>query len=370
MNRQPDISARPLLIGGMHRSGTSLTASLFAAAGLDLGPELLGANASNPMGHFEDLGILQFHCRALAAQGLGYEGYTAGGRVSVPSILEPEADDLLAARMRRGEAWGWKEPRTTLFLDFWQDRLPDARHVFVFRSPWEVADSLFRRGDNTFALNPMFVLDVWTHYNRLIIDFVSRHPTRCLVFEISQVVNDPDRVFSAVRSQLGVPLARPADLYRSELFTHDRGLTHAAIVRAAAPDAWRTYQELVEIADSGTAAAAAGSRTLPAGECALVEWAKASRAESRAAQASREQAEREQAERERLERERAERKARRRPWAVVKRALDRASRAVVRWLKPDVATVPPALERERPAASPDLIPFPRLSTDSSVEQAA
>lgn len=74
----------------------------------------------------------------------------------MPVTFEEEARELLAVRVRSGVAWGWKEPRTTLFLDFWQERLPDARHLFVFQRPWEVVDSLFRRGDDTFVRNPAF----------------------------------------------------------------------------------------------------------------------------------------------------------------------------------------------------------------------
>lgn len=280
MSCAPDIAARPLLVGGMHRSGTSLTASLVASAGIDLGPELLGANASNPAGHFEDIGFQGFHERALAAQGLGGEGYTATGRGRVPEALEAEARDLLAARMRPGVAWGWKEPRTTLYLDFWQERLPDARHLFVFRRPWEVADSLFRRGDETFLLNPAFAFDVWTHYNRLILDFVQRHPERCVVLEISQVIADPIGTFAEVRTRLDVPLRRPARRYRDELFTRDDVSTRAALVRTIAPDAWTTYLELRRLAGSSQDVEVPGSRNVRVGDWAIHEWARASRAES------------------------------------------------------------------------------------------
>jgi len=280
MSRSSDASARPLLVGGMHRSGTSLTASLVASAGIDLGPELLGANDSNPAGHFEDLGIQDFHCRALVARGLCSEGYTATSQGEVPAALEPRADELLAERMRPGVAWGWKEPRTTLFLDYWQRRLPQARHMFVFRRPWEVADSLFRRGDRTFLENPMFAFDVWAHYNRLILDFARRHPSRCVVFNITQVIADPQRVLAEVRSRLDVPIGRPAARYREELFSLDAGFIRATIVRGVAPEAWQTYVDLCSLAgvtDELTTQAAAEASL---GECAVLEWARASRAEA------------------------------------------------------------------------------------------
>lgn len=359
-------AAQPLIIGGMHRSGTSLTASLFASAGIDLGAELLGVNASNPMGHFEDVGFFSFHRRALVAQGLGSEGYTATARGDVPAALEKEAHDLLAARTRPGTAWGWKDPRTTLFLDFWQERLPDARHVFVFRRPWEVADSLFRRGDDTFTLNPAFALDVWTHYNRLILDFVSRHPARCLVFEISQVIADPDAVVAAVRSRLDVPLAAPDRRYVDSLFSRDDAATRATLVRTLAPEAWRTYLELRDLAGSA-AGADAIDRSQPLGECAVLEWARASRAANLAAEAeariraeteARVRAEADERLRveveERLRAAAAERRRRRSPAVAVRRAGEKLLARIVeasRWL-----SRPPHLA---PADVPRLLPFPR-----------
>ena len=273
MRDLPDLAARPLIVAGMHRSGTSLTASLFAGAGIDFGPELLGANASNPLGHFEDIGFLLFHQRALVAQGLGSEGYATGVRIRVPAALDPEARGLLASRMRPGVAWGWKEPRTTLFLDFWQELLPEARHVFVFRPPWEVADSLFRRGDETFALNPMLAVEVWSHYNRLILDFARRHPSRCLVVGISQVVADPAAVVAEVRSRLEVPLGPPVGRFVDTLLHRDEGSTRAALVRSLAPEAWQIYAELQEAAGCDDQPRA--ERSL--GESVMLEWARASR---------------------------------------------------------------------------------------------
>ena len=69
-------SSAPLVLCGMHRSGTSLTASLLATAGLHLGEDLLAASSGNQRGHFEDLEILTFHRNVLVANGLLSEGYT------------------------------------------------------------------------------------------------------------------------------------------------------------------------------------------------------------------------------------------------------------------------------------------------------
>jgi len=280
------VADRPLLVCGMHRSGTSLTASLFHAAGVRLGDQLLGPNCGNERGHYEDLGIYEFHRTALHAQGLGTEGFVAAGTVAVSETLQPVGRRLAAERGRPGGVWGWKEPRTVLFLDYWDTILPRARYLFVFRRPWEVVDSLFRRGDETFAANPGFAAEVWLHYNRTILDFVRRHDDRCLVVELDQVAADPEGLFAAVRSRLGIDLAAPPGRYEAGLLVRDDEPRHELAIRASLPEAYDVYLQLCALAGTRSAAETVG----PHGGVASLarglveEWRHARRAAARAAE--------------------------------------------------------------------------------------
>ena len=49
-----------LIITGIHRSGTSLTAAFLQKIGLDLGNNLLKGNYWNPKGYFEDIDFVEF----------------------------------------------------------------------------------------------------------------------------------------------------------------------------------------------------------------------------------------------------------------------------------------------------------------------
>ena len=51
----------------------------------------------------------------------------------------------LRQRLRSGSAWGWKEPRTTLFVPFWLQVFPDALIVEIVRHPLAVAMSIRQR---------------------------------------------------------------------------------------------------------------------------------------------------------------------------------------------------------------------------------
>ena len=65
-----------------------------------------------------------------------------------PTEKETKEAEALVTRIRRAGLWGWKDPRTCLFLPFWLDRLPDALIVGVFRHPLEVYESHLRRANN------------------------------------------------------------------------------------------------------------------------------------------------------------------------------------------------------------------------------
>ncbi|MEY2832560.1 MAG: hypothetical protein RLZZ574_1818, partial [Cyanobacteriota bacterium] len=134
-----------IIITGMHRSGTSLTASLLQSAGVDIGDRLILENTTNSQEHFEDLDFVEFHQQVLNSQAIDTAGWKQN-QFRMPPQYQIAAQDLLAVRQNRA-IWGWQDPRTTLFLDFWAQLIPEAKYVFVYRSPWEVVDSLFRRGD-------------------------------------------------------------------------------------------------------------------------------------------------------------------------------------------------------------------------------
>jgi len=266
-----------VVVGGMHRSGTSLLASLFEGAGVAMGDRLLGHGNGNEAGHFEDLDFQEFHERVLVGNGLTAEGFTSDATPVVPNVLLEEASHLIESRTRRGGLWGWKDPRTILFLDFWNDLLPDAKHVFVFRSPWEVIDSFFRRGDPAFVYNPPHAVRVWLHYNRLILKFVSRHPERCLVRETTQLIGDPREVFATLRERLDVAVADPPDRFRRELLHSNRSGVHARLVAASCPEAIEVYRALQGIA--GSTAPLPDDVGVEIADLAVMQWARASRLE-------------------------------------------------------------------------------------------
>ena len=286
----PHAGEQVLIVGGMHRSGTSLLASLCEGAGVSMGDRLLGVGGGgNPKGHYEDCDFLEFHQQALLANGLNPAGYTTQDTIHVPEAMLDRAQSLIASRSGPDRLWGWKDPRTVLFLDFWHTLLPNAKYLFVFRSPWEVIESFFRRGDGEFIYNPSLAVSVWLHYNRLIVDFVKRHPSQCVLKELSQAVDDPASVFQEMRDRLHVPISPPPDRYEEGLLHRTGFAWRSTIVREYAPDAYNFYLEMQNMTGSRATlpdvAAAATVQSLTHSNSLMFEqWSQTSRTEMRAQQ--------------------------------------------------------------------------------------
>ena len=162
---------RPLLITGMHRSATSLVASVLQQAGVEIGEQLMGPGLGNLRGHFEDRDFYRLHEEMLSASGA--TALTADDGIAPPldAAFEEWARALIVRRAGV-ELWGWKDPRSALFLDFWQALLPGARFLFLYRHPVEVALSLRRRfTDPEVQLDPWVGIRAWELYNRRLLSF-------------------------------------------------------------------------------------------------------------------------------------------------------------------------------------------------------
>jgi hypothetical protein len=207
----PAIERAPVVVAGMHRSGTSLLGAFLSEAGVDLGPDALPRRPSNPCGFYEDGAFLAFQRRLLTEltrPGRGWPDWGLGtpARVDLKRVVsfEDEASRLVATRARP-HLWGWKDPRTTLLLELWRRVAPEAWFVLVYRRPEEVVDSLLRLGEGPFASDPELCLEAWLQYNRALLGFVHATPQRVGLINIDALLLEPARVLEMLRD-MGMPL--------------------------------------------------------------------------------------------------------------------------------------------------------------------
>ncbi len=79
-----------IIVAGMHRSGTSLTASILQSSGVNIGERLVGKEIGNEKGHFEDLDMVDFHKEVLLSQGIEINGLKPGRKISFGVGKTPE----------------------------------------------------------------------------------------------------------------------------------------------------------------------------------------------------------------------------------------------------------------------------------------
>ena len=235
-----------VIVVGMHRSSTSLVASAFASCGYRVADEMLKARPDNPKGYFEDAEVHFLHRRMLEAYDTAWDlsprlrRLRARPDLPMPTHLAERADAAVDYYRSDGP-WVWKNPRTTLFMQEWGRRFPEARFVLCVRAPGEVVDSMMRRGDRMriSARRPLYRtrrlfrgLSVWYSYNLIAWRYAKQFPDRVVVVRIPE----------------DIPvLARSADVYEPSLLRKGR-----AQVRLPALLALRTrwlYVRLCRLAD-------------------------------------------------------------------------------------------------------------------------
>jgi glycosyltransferase involved in cell wall biosynthesis len=262
--------SKALVVTGMHRSGTSLVASVVAGMGVEMGRDLYPADLRNPKGYFEDTEFLAFQRQVLQACSPADGGHPDWGWTPEERLdrarfaaFRDTGRQLADSRSARFRTWGWKDPRTTLLLDFWDAILDDARYLLVYRFPWEVADSMQRTGEEVFLRHPEWAGRIWTFYNRHLLEFYRRHPDRCLLVSVNALPAGLPRLVDGIRGKLAIelrdgPAGGPFDpkLFR----TGDLGDPIVGLAAATDPQAFQLLEQLDELADLRAPEGWAGAR--------------------------------------------------------------------------------------------------------------
>ena len=193
-----------ICLTGMGRSGTSLMASYLHACGVSMGEDLLGPLRGNPLGHFEDLDFLNFHKKLLMDNGSSL--YSPRRHLSISEEARRSAVSLIQARNLQHRVWGWKDPRTTLFLRFWAEIQPSIRFIFMYRDPMNVVASLARARDRAVYINPFVAGKAWLRYNHEILGFCEKRSAVSTLINIDGFNADPERGRRLLSEWLGFSL--------------------------------------------------------------------------------------------------------------------------------------------------------------------
>lgn len=239
-----------LVIAGMHRSGTSLITQWLYRCGLPVGDELMGEGIGNEEGHFEDMDFVRLHETLLQQHDMSETGLW----LDKPPVLTAAQQQLLAALVVEKNdnhmVWGWKDPRTCLFLPAYQRVLPEARYLIIVRDYNEVVNSLlsreYKNAAQQYAEKGWFKRLLWkvvesgnrrrliyrklaavflkacVVYNEALLEHLKQIPaSQRLVVDYAMLNKSDSVIFTHLQQQWQLPLNyRPfSDIYKSGLMT-------------------------------------------------------------------------------------------------------------------------------------------------------
>ncbi|MGB3456459.1 MAG: sulfotransferase [Litorimonas sp.] len=167
------VRSHPVMVLGMHRSGTSCLAGCLQAAGLNLGDANTQASF-NKRGNRENFDFVHIHDRVLARVGAAWDDPPENDPVW--PTLERRVRDAAIRKLQTETdegRWGLKDPRALLVLNGWLDLSPT--FVGTFRHPVAVVRSLRHRAEQWGRpMSEDAALSLWTRYNRALLDVHSR----------------------------------------------------------------------------------------------------------------------------------------------------------------------------------------------------
>jgi hypothetical protein len=248
----------PVILVGMHRSGTSLLCRLLDQLGIHLGHDQEPINAESR--HFLRLNKRMLHAAGAewndpapfiaALQNPAFvQEWSAHTRMhtfaGVSGVGYWGIRQWIA--LRRGGAlpvWGWKDPRTSLTLGIWLDALPEAQIVRILRNGIDVAVSLHRRQlaqqqrwrvhpdhRDPHGLDPRFCFALWEQYEQHLQAF--RDYPRYTEIRYEDLLHDPVSTLRSVLAATGVNIDEA------------RIVAAAQMVKPPRADNWAGYAGLI-----------------------------------------------------------------------------------------------------------------------------
>jgi hypothetical protein len=155
----------PVIIMGMHKSGTTLLAEMVHKGGIPM--------FSGDVDPSYDAGIKYERqlCQELNAQMLGFKKRPKTFERIWRAPLQPAPPDTLRRLEEEvgNQPWGFKDPRTIFTYDSWLKLFPRGPRLYAFRGHDEVLHR-FCSGKKHFLKNARRAIQTWLRYNEKMLE--------------------------------------------------------------------------------------------------------------------------------------------------------------------------------------------------------
>ncbi|MFC1791162.1 sulfotransferase [Gemmatimonadota bacterium] len=220
----------PILVVGMHRSGTTLLARILSQAGVFMGRPVTARTHESPF--FVDINETIFALAHaywdqpapvfdLITSGTHHRlGHALGGICSSPwifSYLGWKKYRRYRSLYSLNRPWGWKDPRNTFTLPLWLQVFPDAKVIHIVRNGVDVGQSLVVRARATMHLDRVSsvkclslpgAFEVWRQYVQAGLDHTAGlGPHRLLSINYEGLLSDPDAQLRKIGAFVDSPLS-------------------------------------------------------------------------------------------------------------------------------------------------------------------
>jgi hypothetical protein len=198
---------------------------LLHGCGLYLGSKdaLMPPQADNPDGFWEHLGFVALNDELLEALGGAWDLPPRTNENLSDERLDPlrMKARLLIEAFHSAQIWGWKDPRNSLTLSFWEELLPGLKTLVIVRNPLEVAYSMRKRNGTSYA----FGLRLWEIYNRRLIEAAGKSDRLFTHYDL--FFENVEKELQRIANFVGLPEAKIHSA--AELVTTKRRHTHFTI---------------------------------------------------------------------------------------------------------------------------------------------
>ncbi len=203
---------KPLIIIGMHRSGTTLLSHLFDAAGIFQG------EIKDP--HNEAMHFLSINQQTLEKAGFSWLHPGVPDEKYWFEITRPQlyaehfklpSSNPKRIRLLHNKKWGWKDPRNTFTLNMHLKMFPKARVIHLIRDGRDVALSLCNRNKiegevQAEELNNLkFNFKLWENYVAQGSSY-KNEVSKFLEIKYEDVLAQKEEVFSQIKSWGGIDI--------------------------------------------------------------------------------------------------------------------------------------------------------------------
>ena len=149
-------TVRPILLSGMHRSGTSMVTKILKDFGLEVGYKL---DANNESLFFQRINIWM-----MSLMGSSWDNPQTFNNINdgikedivnqLQKLMDSRANSLYfgwtnviknKSFIDIEKPWGWKDPRNVFTQNIWREVFPDFKMIQIIRHPIDIALSLMKR---------------------------------------------------------------------------------------------------------------------------------------------------------------------------------------------------------------------------------